>query len=246
MTCIYEILPPNDQPSAPKKAKKGIRRCQSSRPDNRTAAIAASAPGTIAPNSWPKFPRMPQPIDRERAVNTNKPADDRRGGSTGFFKSKERRGQVKNPALPSEIHSFRSGQAAAGIGGKDMRCCANKNDRPDAWRQIIACLLSASLTPLATGCDTMRDSTMTGRLWDAGGVNRCLPAPTPNLKLYRTQDDKDVLVTYDELREKNDSIRRRAFFFKPNIRRLEDRKRPKFVNPDKVMKLKLVPVARFG
>ncbi|HXT41685.1 MAG TPA: hypothetical protein VN887_16885, partial [Candidatus Angelobacter sp.] len=111
---------------------------------------------------------------------------------------------------------------------------------------FIACFLTASLAPLATGCDTMRDSTMTGRLWDAGGVNRCLPAPTPNLKLYRTQDDKDVLVTYDELREKNDSIRRRAFFFKPNIRRLEDRKRPKFVSPDKVMELKLVPVAGFG
>jgi len=123
-----------------------------------------------------------------------------------------------------------------------MKRCANQNDRPGVWRQFIACFLAASLAPLATGCD----STMTGRLWDAGGVNRCLPAPTPNLKLYRTPDDKDVLVTYDELREKNDSIRRRAFFFKPNIRRLEDRKRPKFVNPDKVMKLKLVPVARFG
>jgi len=127
-----------------------------------------------------------------------------------------------------------------------MRCCANKNDRPDGWRQFIACFLAASLAPLATGCDTMRDSTMTGRLWDAGGVNHCLPAPTPNLKLYRTPDDQDVLVTYDELLEKSDSIRRRAFFFKPNVRRLEDRKRPKFVNPDQVMELKLVPVSEFG
>jgi hypothetical protein len=127
-----------------------------------------------------------------------------------------------------------------------MRCCANKNDRPDGWRQFIACFLTASLAPLAAGCDTMRDSTMTGRLWDAGGVNRCLPAPTPNLKLYRTPDDQDVLVTYDELLEKNDSIRRRAFFFKPNVRRLEDHKRPKFVNPEKVMKLKLVPVLESG
>jgi hypothetical protein len=127
-----------------------------------------------------------------------------------------------------------------------MRCCSNKNDRPDGWRQFIACFLAVSLAPLATGCDTMRDSTMTGRLWDAGGINRCLPAPTPNLKLYRTPDDKDVLVTYDELREKNDSIRRRAFFFQPNVRRLEDHKRPKFVSPDKVRELELVPVAEFG
>ena len=117
---------------------------------------------------------------------------------------------------------------------------------PDRLRQFAACVLAVSLTPLATGCDTMRESTITGRLWDAGGVNRCMPASKPNLKLYRTPDSKDVLVTYDELREKNDSIRRRAFFFRSNVRRLEDRKRPKFISPGKVAELKLVPVAEAG
>lgn len=121
-----------------------------------------------------------------------------------------------------------------------------RSDEPDRWRQLIAGLLVAALAPLATGCDTVRDSTITGRLWDAGGVNRCLPAANPNLKLYRTPDSKDVLVTYDELREKSDSIRRRAFFFKPNVRRLEDHKRPKFISPAKVMELSLVPVAEGG
>ncbi|PYK62695.1 MAG: hypothetical protein DME21_05465 [Verrucomicrobia bacterium] len=117
---------------------------------------------------------------------------------------------------------------------------------PDRSRQFIGCLLVVTLMPLASGCDTMRDSTLTGRLWDAGGLNHCLPAPKPNLKLYRTPDSKDVLVTYDELRERNDSIRRRAFFFKPNVRRLEDRKRPKFISAEKVLELKLVPVAEAG
>src|SRR2546425_3818235 len=121
-----------------------------------------------------------------------------------------------------------------------------RSDESDRWRPFTACLLVVALSPLATGCDTLRDSTITGRLWDAGGVNRCLPAPTPNLKLYRTPDSRDVLVTYDELREKSDSIRRRAFFFKPNVRRLEERKRPKFISAEKVVELKLVPVAEAG
>ena len=120
-----------------------------------------------------------------------------------------------------------------------------KKNAPDRLRQVIAWLLIVSLTPLAAGCDTMRDSTMTGRLWDAA-VNRCLPAPKPNLKLYRTLDRDDVLVTYDELREKDDSIRRRAFFVKPNARKLEERKRPKFISPAKVSALKLIPVAEAG
>ena len=121
-----------------------------------------------------------------------------------------------------------------------------RSDESDRWRPFTACLLVVALSPLATGCDTLRDSTITGRLWDAGGVNRCLPAPTPNLKLYRTPDSRDVLVTYDELLEKSDSIRRRAFFLKPNVRRLEDHKRPKFISPAKVMELSLVPVAEAG
>jgi hypothetical protein len=122
----------------------------------------------------------------------------------------------------------------------------NTREEPDRLHQLVACLLVVLLTPLATGCDTMRDSTITARLWDAGAVNRCLPAPKPNVKFYRTPDGKDVLVTYDELREKNDAIRRRAFFFIPNVRKLEDRKRPKFVSPANVVKLQLVPVAETG
>src|SRR6266496_6847496 len=60
------MLPPKDQPSAPKKAKKAARRCQSLRPDSSAAARLASAPGIIAPYSWPKLPRIPQPMESER------------------------------------------------------------------------------------------------------------------------------------------------------------------------------------
>jgi hypothetical protein len=55
-----------------------------------------------------------------------------------------------------------------------------------------------------------------------------------------------VLVTYDEFREKNDSIRRRAFFFKANVRKLEERKKPRFISPAKVAELNMVPVREVG
>src|SRR5437867_7783899 len=101
--------------------------------------------------------------------------------------------------------------------------------------QFVGSVLAVCLPFLSTGCDTVRDSSMTGRLWDAGGVNRCLPAPKPNAKLYWTADHQDVLVTYDELREKNDAIRRRAFVFKANVRRLAHRKKPSLVEPAKIV-----------
>ena len=112
--------------------------------------------------------------------------------------------------------------------------------------QFVGSVLAVCLPLLSTGCDTVRDSSMTGRLWDAGGVNRCLPAPKPGAKLYWIADQQDVLVTYDELREKNDSIQRRAFFFKPNLRRLEDRRKPRFVEPGKVVELNLALIPEVG
>jgi len=120
------------------------------------------------------------------------------------------------------------------------------NQQTARLNQFVGSVLAVCLPLLSTGCDTVRDSSMTGRLWDAGGVNRCLPAPKPNAKLYWTADHQDVLVIYDELREKNDSIRRRAFFFKPNVRRLEDRKKPRFVESANILEPSLVQIPEVG
>jgi hypothetical protein len=113
-------------------------------------------------------------------------------------------------------------------------------------REFTAATLVVSLTWLTAGCGTVGDSSLTGRLWESSGRNRCLPASHPNLKLYRAVDRDDVLVTYDELRETNDSTRRRAFFFKPKVRRLEQRKKPRFIRLDKMGVLNLLPVPEAG
>jgi hypothetical protein len=60
--------------------------------------------------------------------------------------------------------------------------------------------------------------------------------------IFRRPDNRDVLVTYDELRERNDAIRRRAFFLKGNIRKLEEGEKPRFVALAVIQKLNLIPV----
>src|SRR5438270_6232066 len=66
---MYEMLPPNDHPTAPKRPNCATRRCQSARPERSATAIPASAPGIIAPNSCPKLPRIPQPRESDRATS---------------------------------------------------------------------------------------------------------------------------------------------------------------------------------
>jgi hypothetical protein len=63
---MYERLPPNEQPRAPIWVNSAARACQSGRHDTRQTA---TAPGIIAPYSWPDFPQIvPQPGDSDGAV----------------------------------------------------------------------------------------------------------------------------------------------------------------------------------
>ncbi len=68
MAYMYEMEPPNPRPNPPKRAKKCTRSRQSSRCDRMAMAMAARAPGIHAPDSCPKFPRIPHPIDKDKAI----------------------------------------------------------------------------------------------------------------------------------------------------------------------------------
>jgi hypothetical protein len=127
-----------------------------------------------------------------------------------------------------------------------MRGPKHNSKHSSFWQAVVTNALIVALLHLTTGCDTMRDETMTGKLWDEGQKNYYAPAPHPNAALYRTADSRDVLVTYDELREANDAIHRRAYFLLPNLRRLEDNQKPKFVDPAKIVSLNLSPVPDAG
>src|SRR5437762_943821 len=70
----------------------------------------------------------------------------------------------------------------------------------------------------------------THALWEDGRFARYHePANPANLRLFHSKERREVLVEYDEGREDSDSIRRRAFWLEPNLPRLEERRKPRFV-----------------
>lgn len=70
---------------------------------------------------------------------------------------------------------------------------------------------------------------ITKQLWEQKAF--CEPASPPNLELSFDRQRKDVLVQYDEISERSYKTRHRAYFLYENLKRLENRHRPRFVSP---------------
>jgi len=114
----------------------------------------------------------------------------------------------------------------------------------DPWsRKAIRFLLTASLAPGLIGCREIHDWPLTYKIWDDRAFARFNePADSPHLQLFQSARTNDVLVQYDEVREKNEKVRRRTFFLNPNLERLEHGKKPRFVNPRKADNLQPIPL----
>ena len=106
-------------------------------------------------------------------------------------------------------------------------------------------VLLAGLLPLFTGCASYP---LTYSLWseDGGMARYGTPAFRPNLQLYQSSQPNDILVQYDELPERSDTIRRRAYFLYANLARMENRRKPRFVDPARVFLLQPIPVIQAG
>ena len=74
---------------------------------------------------------------------------------------------------------------------------------------------------LLSGCATQA-------LWSEKQAYQYAPASNANLELLLSRERADVMVRYDE-RQKNDSIRRRAYFLEPNLARVDAGRKPHFV-----------------
>lgn len=73
----------------------------------------------------------------------------------------------------------------------------------------------------------------TKSLWERGSVTAFNePAPETRLRLYQAPARQDVLVVYEEFSERKASVRTRAYFLQENLRRLEQRRAPRFVGAD--------------
>src|SRR5689334_15768473 len=93
-----------------------------------------------------------------------------------------------------------------------------------ASRLLRFCLRSLSplgLAALLFGCQSDNDWSLTYRLWNNESFqNLKMPAPEPRLELFADERHSDVLVIYDELRENDGAVCRRAFFANRNLDRI--------------------------
>jgi hypothetical protein len=110
-------------------------------------------------------------------------------------------------------------------------------------RKAIRFLLMGCLAPGLSGCRELNDGPLTYQLWQDRAFARFNePADNPHLQLFQSARTNDVLVQYDEVREKNEKVRRRSFFLNPNLERLEGGKKPRFVSPRKADNLQPIPL----
>src|SRR5207249_3321366 len=94
---------------------------------------------------------------------------------------------------------------------------------------------------------TWGQASLTSKLWHSPSFcNFNEPAAKPDLKLFQHEGPADVLVQYNEVREKDGSVRRRTFFLNRNIERLQAGRKPRFVHATTVAGLKPVPVLGRG
>jgi len=106
-------------------------------------------------------------------------------------------------------------------------------------------LFALTLVPLLSSCQSIKDCTITGHLWDNDTFNQHYePAPGANVKLFSRADGKDVLVLYDEEREKTGARRRRAYFLLENQRKTEHLKKPRFVPVETSRGLEPIPIEK--
>ena len=97
-------------------------------------------------------------------------------------------------------------------------------------RVFTSLLLVGAL--VLSGCQTFEEHSLTGKLWsDPGLTDYYEPSVTPTLKSFRSPADARLLVTYDERREKNSTVRRRAFFLPDSAKALAAQRKPAFTSP---------------
>lgn len=97
-------------------------------------------------------------------------------------------------------------------------------------RALPALALIATL-PL-TGCQTYGEYGLTHKLWsDPSFTDYYEPAGTAAMKSFQRSPGARLLVTYDERREKDSSLRRRAFFLPDSTKALAAQRKPGFTSP---------------
>ena len=73
-------------------------------------------------------------------------------------------------------------------------------------------------------------------------LNHREPAEETHPKFFHDPAARDFLVQYDEINERTEAIQRRAYFLYPNLERVKQNQRPRFVSQDEAKGLHEVPI----
>lgn len=115
----------------------------------------------------------------------------------------------------------------------------NQKENMKRW---ILLLIAVCLVPWLTGCESVKDRTLTGRLWEATESSHREPAGKINLSLYQTVNHGDVLVRYDEALETGRNLKERAFLLWANEKKLKAGRKPFFLSRDSASKIESQPM----
>ena len=97
-------------------------------------------------------------------------------------------------------------------------------------------VLLATQAILLSGCAT-------SALWEEGRFSRYHePATPPNIQVFYSRQSDDLLVRYDEVREGNESVKRRAYWLGRNGEPVRNPHKPRFVRMEAVHGLTPIPV----
>jgi len=101
-------------------------------------------------------------------------------------------------------------------------------------RNLLLALLLVVQAPLWTGC--------TALLWERSTFSTYYHATSPaNLQVYYSDERKDLLVQYDESRNKEKAARTRYYWLEPNVKLTEQGRKPMFARPVSFDGLQLLP-----
>ena len=107
-------------------------------------------------------------------------------------------------------------------------------------RNLILLVLVILQAPLWTGC--------TALLWERSTFSTYCHAANPaNLQVYYSDERKDLLVQYDEARNKEKTVCTRYYWLQPNVKLTEQGRKPNFAQPpvslDDMQLLPQTPIA---
>jgi hypothetical protein len=112
---------------------------------------------------------------------------------------------------------------------------------PTGMANGLNVVLAVLLAGLGGGCETAKNASFTYKLWDKDVRSYCQPAANPELALYEANPPRDVLVEYSALSDREDQIKRLAYFLDASQKRIAAGNAPQFVDPKLSRKLTAIP-----